>query len=198
MTRFGTPGGNISRQFDVDRFFLDGCRDMVAMEIADEAVRPDADVASRLRCLEQFRSGVEKFHEAAPVRQRDVDGDPWRERTIRADIGLGVKNHDDGCTIVQMGIEVPPPFIVAPFRADALTVLKLRYFNGGDAKSLVIGGTISQPKVAILAAIHAYFSLKPLWIQRAWGASSRTGTPPLSASGFPSEPSVMRYRRWWR
>jgi hypothetical protein len=37
-----------------------------------------------------------------------------------------------------------------------LTVLKFRYFNGGDAKSLAIGGTIRQPKAAILAAMHGY------------------------------------------
>jgi hypothetical protein len=129
------------------------------MEIADEAVRPDPDVATRLRCIEQLRTGVEKLHEAAAVGQSDVDGDPWCERTIGADIGLGVEDHDDGRTIVEMGIEVPP-FILAPFRADALTVLKLRYFNGGDAKSLVIGGAIRQPKVATLAAIHGYFLLR--------------------------------------
>ncbi len=82
---------------------------------------------------------------------------PWRERTVRADIGLGVENHDDGRTIVEMGIEVPP-FIAAPFRADALTVFKLRYFDGSDAKSLVIGGTICQPKAAILAVMHGYVS----------------------------------------
>jgi hypothetical protein len=31
-----------------------------------------------------------------------------------------------------MGIEVPP-FIAAAFRADALTVFELRYFNGNNA-----------------------------------------------------------------
>ena len=102
---------------------------------------------------EQLRPGVEKLIEGAAVRQGDVDGDPWRERTVRADIGLGVENHDDGRAIVEMGIEVPP-FIVALFRADALTVLNLRYLIGGDAKSLVIGGTIRQAKVAVLAAKH--------------------------------------------
>src|ERR1700738_1433491 len=123
MTGFGTPGRNVSRQFDVDRYFLDGCRDMVVLEIADEAVRPDPDVASRLRCVEQLTPGG----------HRNVDGDPRRKRTVRADIGLGVENHDNGRTVVEMGVEVPP-FIAAPSRADALTVLKLRYFNGGDAE----------------------------------------------------------------
>ncbi len=76
-----------------------------------------------------------------------------------ADIGLGVENHDDSRTIVEMGIEIPP-FIVTAFRAGALTVFKLRYFNGSDAKSLVIGGTICQPKTAILAAMHGYSLLR--------------------------------------
>ena len=129
-------------------------RQRVAIEIADEAVRPDSDVATRLRCVEQLRPGIEKLLEGSAVRQGDVDGNPWRERTVRADIGLGVENHDDGRAIVEMGIEVPP-FIAAPFRADALTILKLRYFNGGDVKSLVIGGTIRQPK-SVLAAMHRY------------------------------------------
>ena len=155
MTGLGTPGGNVSRQFDVDRYLLDGCRDVVAIEIADEAVRPDPDVATGLRCVEQLRLRVEKLHEGAAVRQREVDGDPWRERTVRADIGLGIENHDDGRTIVEMSIEVPP-FIAALFRADALTILQLRYFNAGDTKSLVVGGTIRQPKVAILAAMHGF------------------------------------------
>jgi hypothetical protein len=68
-----------------------------------------------------------------------------------------------------MGIEVPP-FIAAPSRADALTVLKLRYFNGGDAESLVIGGTIRKPKVAVLVAMHGY-SLLGFVINEATGAA---------------------------
>ncbi len=74
MTGLGTPGADLSRQFDVDRYLLDGCRDVVAIEIADEAVRPDPDVATGLRCVEQLRPGVEKLHEGAAVRQVDVDG----------------------------------------------------------------------------------------------------------------------------
>ena len=80
-------------------------------------------------------------------------------RTVRADIGLGVEDHDDGGAVVEMGIEVPP-FIAASFRADALTVLELRDFNGVDAESLVIGGTIRHPKEAILAAIHGHSLLR--------------------------------------
>src|SRR5260370_34735820 len=108
MTGPGTPGGHVSRQFDVDRYLLDGCRDVKALEISDEAVRPDLDIAAGLRCLEQLRPGIEKLHEGAAVRQSEVDGDPWRERTVRTDIGLGIEDHDDGRTIVEISIEVPP------------------------------------------------------------------------------------------
>jgi hypothetical protein len=55
-----------------------------------------------------------------------------------------------------MGIEVPP-FIAALFRVDALTVLKLGDFNGGDAKSVVVGWAIRQSKVAALAALPWLF-----------------------------------------
>src|SRR6202048_4175820 len=58
-----------------------------------------------------------------------------------------------------MGIEIPP-FIMALFRADALTVFKLSYLSGSDAKSLVIGGAIRQPKAAILAAMHGISLLR--------------------------------------
>jgi hypothetical protein len=42
------------------------------------------------------------------------------------------------------------------------SLLKLRYFNGGDAKSFVIGGTIRQPK-SVLAAMHG-FSLVRVYV----------------------------------
>src|SRR5438105_7701224 len=132
---------------------------MIALEIADEAVCPDPNIATVFRCVEQLRLGVEKLHEGAAVRQGEVDGEPWRERTVRADIWFGIENHDDGRTIVEMGIEVPP-FIAPPFRADALAILKLRYCNGGDAKPVVIGGTIRQPKVTIRAAMREHYFLR--------------------------------------
>src|ERR1700687_228267 len=159
VTGLGTPGADLSAQFDIDRYLVDGCRDVVAIEIADEAVRPDPDVATGPRCVEELRAGVEKLLKGAAIRQGNVDGDPGREWTGGADIGLSVENHDDGRTIVEMGIKVPP-FIAAALRADALTVLKLRYLIGGDAKSLVIGGTIRQAKAAILAAMHGYSLLR--------------------------------------
>jgi len=34
-----TPGADLSARFDVDRYFFDGCRDVVEIEIADETVR---------------------------------------------------------------------------------------------------------------------------------------------------------------
>src|ERR1700731_4207624 len=137
MTGLRTPGTDLSRQFDVDRYLLDSCRDVVAMEIAAEAVRSDPDVTSRFRCAEQLRSGVEKLLEAAAIRQRNVDLTKGREWTVGADTGLGVKDHDDGRPIVEMGIEVPP-FIMAAFRAGALTVFKPCNFNRRDAQSVVI------------------------------------------------------------
>ena len=130
---------------------------MVALEIADEAVRPDPDVATGLRCVEQLGPGVEKLHEVSAVRQGEVDGDPRRERTVRADIGLGVEDHDDGGAVVEVGVEVPP-LVAAVFSADALAVLELRDRSRVDVKSFVIGGAIGQPKVAALAVIHGYSS----------------------------------------
>lgn len=151
MTRLGAPSADLSRQFDIDRYLLDGCRDVVAMKIADEAVRPDPDITTGLRCVEQLGSDVQSFVEDSVVGYCDVDGYPWCEGTTGADIGLGVENHDNA--IVEMGVEVPP-FIAAPIRVDALTVLKLGDFNGADAKSLVVGRQIRQPEVAVLAALH--------------------------------------------
>src|ERR1700689_5344536 len=157
MTGLGAPGADLSDQFDIHRDFRDGCRDAVAIEIPDEPVSPDLNVAGRLRCAEHLRGRVEKLVEGAAIRQRDDDGDPWCEWTIRANIRLGVENHDDRRTVVEMSIEVPP-FIATAFRADALTVFELGYLDGSDAKSLVIGGSICQPQATILAAMHGILS----------------------------------------
>ena len=139
VTRLGALGADLPRQFDIDRYFLDGRRDVVVMKIADEAVRPDPRTSQPdLRSARTTPALTSRsFIEDAAVRQSDVDGDPRRERTVAADIGLGVENRDDGRAIVEMGVEVPP-FIAATLRADPLTVLKLRHLDGGDAKSLVI------------------------------------------------------------
>ena len=82
VTGLGTPGADLSAQFDIDRYLVDGCRDVVAIEIADEAVRPDPDVATGPRCVEELRAGVEKLLKGAAIRQGNVDGDPGRERTV--------------------------------------------------------------------------------------------------------------------
>ena len=109
-------------------------------------------------------SGRSKVAKLRPVGQREVDGDPWRERTVWADIGFGVENHHDGRSVVEMGIEVPP-LIVASFGADALTVLKPRDFSRGDAKPLVIGRTIRKPKVGIPGALHRYLFYRDEFIR---------------------------------
>jgi hypothetical protein len=70
----------------------------------------------------ELGTDVENFVEDAAVGYCDVDGYPWW-RGHWADIGLGVENHDDGGTIVEMGVEVPL-FIASAFKADVLTVLK--------------------------------------------------------------------------
>jgi hypothetical protein len=129
------------------------------MKIADEAVRPDLDITTGLRCVEQLGSDVQNFIEDSAVGYCDVDGYPWSEGTTGADIGLGVENHDDDGAIVEMGVEVPP-FIAAPIRIDALTVLKLGDFNGADAKFLVVGRQIRQPEVAVLAALHGLSNVR--------------------------------------
>jgi hypothetical protein len=154
MARLGAPSANLPRQFNIDRYFLDGCRDMVPMQIADEAVRPDPDITTGRRCAKRLGSDVENFIEDSAVGRCDVDGYSWCEGAIGADIGLSVENLDDGGAIVEMGVEVPP-FIASAFRADALTVLKLGDFNRSDAKFLVVGRQIRQPEMAVLAALHA-------------------------------------------
>src|SRR4030081_2132237 len=153
MTGPGTPGGHVSCQFDVDRNLLDGCRDVIAIEIANEAVRADPGVASRLRCVEQLRLRVEKLHKTAAVGQREIEGDPWRERTVRADIGLRKEDHDNGRTVVEMSIEVPPS-AVDRFGPVVFPLVGLGYVTLGDAKSLIIGGTIRHPEMTVLAAMH--------------------------------------------
>ena len=75
------------------------------------------------------------------------------ERSIRAHVRLGVKGHDDGCAVIEMGIEVSP-LVAAFFRADTLAILELNHFDGIDARLLIVGGTACQPKTAVLVARH--------------------------------------------
>src|SRR5271169_4034955 len=157
MTGLGTPGADLAGQFNVDRDFLDGCRDVITIEISDEAVSPDPNVAGRFQCVEHLRGRIEKLVERAAVRQPDVDSEPRCKWALRADIGLGIENHDDRRAVVEMSIEVPP-FIAAAFRADALAVFELGYFNRSDAKSVVIGRLVCQMHADILAAMHGILS----------------------------------------
>src|SRR6266851_4980641 len=78
MAGLWTPGANLTRQFDLDRYFLNGSGDAV------ELLEPPA------------------------IRQREIDGDSRCERSIRAHVRLGPEDHDDGRAVVEMGIEVPP------------------------------------------------------------------------------------------
>ena len=62
------------------------------MKIADEAVRPDPDITTGLRCVEQLGSDVQSFVEYSVVGYGDVYCYPLCEGTTGADIGLGVEN----------------------------------------------------------------------------------------------------------
>jgi len=48
-------------------------RDVVAMKVADEAVRPDLDITTGLRCVEQLGSDVQNFIEDSAVGYCDVE-----------------------------------------------------------------------------------------------------------------------------
>jgi hypothetical protein len=43
-----TPGANLTRQFDLDRYFLNGSRDAVVTEITDKAIGCDPHIARLL------------------------------------------------------------------------------------------------------------------------------------------------------
>jgi hypothetical protein len=153
MAGLWPPGAYLARQFNLDRYFFNSCRDAVAMEIADKAIGSDAHIAPRLGRGELIGDGVVDFVELPTIRQREIDGDTWCERSIGAHVRLGVEDHDDGCAIIEMGIEVPP-LIAALFRAHALAIFELSHLNGIDAKFLIVGGPIRQPKMTVLVARH--------------------------------------------
>jgi hypothetical protein len=67
--------------------------------------------------------GVAEPVELTPIEQREIDGDPRRERPIRAQVGLGIEDHDDGRAVIEMGVEVPP-LVAALFRVDTLGILE--------------------------------------------------------------------------
>jgi hypothetical protein len=88
MTRNGAPSADLSRQFDIDRYLLDGGRDVAAMKIPDEAVRPDPDITTGLRCVEQLGSDVQSSVDDSVVGYCDVDGYPWCEGPPGLRLGL--------------------------------------------------------------------------------------------------------------
>ena len=153
MAGLWTPGANLTRQFDLDGYFLDGGRDSVTVKIADKTIGSDPHIAPLLGRRELIGGGVVELLEPPAIRQREIDGDPRCERSIRAHVRLGVEDHDDGRAVIEMGIEVPP-LVAALFRADPLAVLELSHFDGIDAKFLIVGGPAGQPKMAVVVAGH--------------------------------------------
>jgi hypothetical protein len=45
MAGLWTPGANLTGQLDLDRYFLNGSRDAVAMEIPGKVIGPDPHIA---------------------------------------------------------------------------------------------------------------------------------------------------------
>jgi hypothetical protein len=58
------------------------------MKIAAEAVCPDPDITTGLRCVEQLGSDVQSFVEYSVVGYCDVAGYPWCEGTTGLTLGL--------------------------------------------------------------------------------------------------------------
>jgi hypothetical protein len=156
-----TPGANLTRQFDLDRYFLNGSCDAVATEITDKAIGSDPHIAPLLGRGELLGGGVVELLELPAIWQREIDGDPRCERSIRAHVRLGIEDHDDGSAVIEMGIEVPS-LMAAFFRADTLAILELSHFDGIDAKFLMVGrparADLSDPtlkdRIAELKAIR--------------------------------------------
>jgi hypothetical protein len=123
------------------------------MEITDKAICSDPYIAPLLGRGELIGGGVVELLEPPAIWQREIDGDPRRERSIRAHVRLGVEDHDDGRAVIEMGIEVPP-LVAALFRADTLAILELSHFDGIDAKFPIVGGPARQPKMPVLVARH--------------------------------------------
>jgi hypothetical protein len=70
MAGLWTPGANLTRQFDLDRYFLNRSRDAVATEIADKAIGSDPHIAPLLGSGELIGGGVVELLEAPPIWQR--------------------------------------------------------------------------------------------------------------------------------
>jgi hypothetical protein len=58
MAGLWTPGANLTRQFDLDRYFLNGSRDAVTTEITDKAIGSDPHIAPLLGRGELIGGGV--------------------------------------------------------------------------------------------------------------------------------------------
>jgi hypothetical protein len=78
MARLWTPGANLTRQFDLDGYFLDGGRDSVTVEIADKTIGSDPNIAPLLGRRELIGCGFVDLVEPPAIRQREIDGDPRR------------------------------------------------------------------------------------------------------------------------
>jgi hypothetical protein len=155
MAGLWTPGANLTGQFDLDRYLLNGGRDAVVMEITEKAIGSDSHITFLLGRGKLIGSGVIDFVEPSTIRQREIDGDPRCKRPVRAHIRLGVEDHNDSRAVIEMGIEIPP-LVTAPFRPDTLTIFKLNHTDGIDAKSLIVDGPIRQRKTAVRVRRHFY------------------------------------------
>jgi hypothetical protein len=183
-----TPGANLTRQFDLDRYFLNRSCDAVATEITDNAIGTDPHIAPLLGRGELLGGGVVELLELPAIWQREIDGDPRCERSIRAHVRLGIEDHDDGGAVIEMGIEVPP-LIAAFFRADTLAILELSHFDGIDAKFLIVGGParadLSDPMLKDrIAERKAIRDQAPADAEHAQDAIERVG--PSSSPGQPT------------
>jgi hypothetical protein len=78
MARLWTPGANLTRQFDLDGYFVNGSRDSVAVEITDKTIGSDSHIAPLLGRGELIGGGVVDLVEPPTIRQREIDGDPRR------------------------------------------------------------------------------------------------------------------------
>jgi hypothetical protein len=125
MAGLWTPGANLTGQLDLDRYFLNGSRDAVAMEITRKVIGPDPHIALLLGHGELIGCAAVDPVELPTIWQREIDGDPRCERSIRAPDRLGVEGHDDSCAVIEMGIEVPP-VIAALSRTHALAIFDYR------------------------------------------------------------------------
>ena len=88
MAGLWTPGANFTRQFDLDGYVPNGGRNAVAMEITGKAVGADPHIALLIGCGKLIGGGVKEAIELPAIRQREVYGDPRRERSVGLTFGL--------------------------------------------------------------------------------------------------------------